>query len=105
LKTKQLDTKWIDRRKDITISELNMALGILVNFPKRIFGSIPFGRHWFAIRKLSGTWYNLDSQLSGPIAFQNEQELLLFIKEAEEETQLFLVMRCNSSSPVVISMV
>ena len=39
------------------------------------------GKHWFTIRKVDGTYFNLDSKLSEPQLLPTEQAARSFIKE------------------------
>lgn len=59
--------KWHDQR-DTEFSKLDLinCYALIVNV--RNNWSLPFleGRHWFALRKIRGSWYNLDSKLKQP---------------------------------------
>ncbi|KAG0590468.1 hypothetical protein KC19_1G101800 [Ceratodon purpureus] len=68
---------WFDRRKGVEdlLSEVagygDRLLGMIVNFSTKKWLGMWQGRHWVAIRKLQGMWYNLDSDNAAPICFVN----------------------------------
>lgn len=61
------EIKWFDKRKILTEKDLATPglLGFIVN--AKTF----FGRHWFTLRSFDNTWYNLDSKLENPAAFES----------------------------------
>ncbi|TRZ07490.1 hypothetical protein HGM15179_019618, partial [Zosterops borbonicus] len=74
------------------------VLGFLLNVPSRVtLGglALPLSRpHWIGVRELGGTFYNLDSKLSAPVAIGAEPELRQFLREALSRgpSELFLVV-------------
>lgn len=43
---------------------------------------IPLKRpHWFAVRKINDSYYNLDSKLAAPHCIGNDKEVITFLKE------------------------
>ena len=89
--------KWHDER-DIEFSapEFQTCFGVVVNLKTpgpiaNIFGS----RHWFALRKFNGKWYNLDSKLREPELLsdtiseegENDEDVLLrmFLAKLQKE--------------------
>ncbi|XP_020087145.1 josephin-like protein isoform X1 [Ananas comosus] len=72
---------WHDRRNGA--SSINLAgdtlIGIMLNVTVRRFIGFWRGRHWVALRNISGVWYNLDSDLGSPEQFQNEKEVTTFL--------------------------
>ena len=79
LNSRGKDVVWFDRRKGINGLFLEVAgygdrlLGIIANVPKPWLLGWWQGRHWVAICKLEGTWYNLDSNKAVPVAFVDEE--------------------------------
>jgi josephin len=59
--------KWNDQR-DTEFAKLDLRDCYAVIINVRNNWSLPFleGRHWFALRKIGGSWYNLDSRLERP---------------------------------------
>lgn len=51
-------------------------------------------KHWYVIRQLQGSFYNLDSKLSQPQLLGDREALLDFLRErlTEDKTQLLLVV-------------
>lgn len=71
---------WFDRRKgiDVLLSQVaeygDMLLGMIVNFSTKKLLGLWQGRHWVAVRKLQGMWYNLDSDNVAPVCFGNGED-------------------------------
>ncbi|KAI9072145.1 hypothetical protein K1719_045893 [Acacia pycnantha] len=70
---------WHDHRNGASSIDLNSPdatlMGIVLNVPvKRIFGFWK-SRHWVALRRIDGIWYNLDSDLASPEPFKDADEL------------------------------
>ncbi|CAK9866412.1 unnamed protein product [Sphagnum jensenii] len=84
LATRSKQVTWFDRRKDIR--SLNLAtsyaddgrllLGMIVNFWSPKLLGLWQSRHWVAIRKIQGTWYNLDSDNAAPLAFTDGEDAI-----------------------------
>lgn len=72
---------WHDRRNGSSSIPLddNNLLGIVLNVPVRRFGGIYRGRHWIALRRIEGVWYNLDSDLSSPGPFEDARDVREFM--------------------------
>lgn len=61
--------KWHDQRDSEFKKSpgLTSCNGVVVNIkPPGRFAALLGSRHWFAIKKLEGVWYNLDSKLPAP---------------------------------------
>ncbi|XP_002525606.2 josephin-like protein [Ricinus communis] len=72
---------WHDRRNgasSIDLDDDNM-FGIVLNVHVRRYAGLWKSRHWVALRKISGIWYNLDSDLHEPSAFQDVDEVRGFL--------------------------
>lgn len=54
-------------------------MGLVLNVPVRRYAGLWRSRHWVAVRKVEGVWYNLDSDLDGPFAFQRLEEVREFL--------------------------
>ena len=59
---------------------------------------MPFKRpHWFAVRKINDSYYNLDSKLSSPHCIGNEEKVIAFLTEllSLPAVQLFIIVGKN----------
>ncbi|KAM6032606.1 josephin-2 [Theristicus caerulescens] len=76
---------WWDKRRSLERLALGEILGFILNVPSRLslgFVALPFRRkHWFAVRQLDGTYYNLDSKLRAPVVIGGEAELRAFLRD------------------------
>ncbi|MQL94859.1 hypothetical protein Taro_027523 [Colocasia esculenta] len=74
---------WHDRRNGASSIGLDQSdetlAGIMLNVPVRKFAGLWRSRHWIALRRIDGLWYNLDSDLDKPKSFQNEDEVTEFV--------------------------
>ncbi|XP_062085142.1 josephin-like protein [Humulus lupulus] len=75
---------WHDRRNgassiDLDEPEEDALMGIVLNIPVKRFGGLCNSRHWVTLRKIGGTWYNLDSDLASPMAFKDTVEVRNFL--------------------------
>jgi hypothetical protein len=62
--------QWLDKRLpvDDKLVRLDEAEGVLCNVVMAtVFSSLWMQRHWFAVRKVGGVCYNLDSKLPAPV--------------------------------------
>eukprot|EP01018_Ginkgo_biloba_P025496 Gb_00351 [translate_table: standard] len=67
---------------DLTDST-NTFISIILNKAIRKFGGLWKRRHWIALRKVDGIWYNLDSDLARPLAFEHgDGELKEFLDQS-----------------------
>ncbi|XP_044540207.1 josephin-2-like, partial [Gracilinanus agilis] len=77
---------WWDRRRPLSQLALSQVLGFILNLPSPIslgLLSLPLQRrHWVALRKVGGIYYNLDSKLREPVALGGEDELRDFLSAA-----------------------
>ncbi|XP_022752659.1 josephin-like protein [Durio zibethinus] len=73
---------WHDSRNGASAIDLNdgMLMGIVINVPVRRYGGLWKGRHWMALRKIDGVWYNLDSDLQEPQCFKDCGEVREFLE-------------------------
>lgn len=75
--------KWHDRRDGASLINLDdpedKIMGIVLNIPVRKYGGLWKARHWVALRKIGGFWYNLDSDFSSPSAFKDAEEVREFL--------------------------
>ncbi|XP_074289902.1 josephin-like protein [Silene latifolia] len=76
---------WHDKRNgtgsiDLDGSE-NGLMGVLLNVSVRRYGGLWKGRHWVALRKIDGVWYNLDSDLKSPQLFKNVDDVRVFLDD------------------------
>lgn len=74
---------WHDRRNGASAIDLDGAsdklMGIILNIPVRRFAGLWKGRHWVALRRIEGLWYNLDSDFAAPFAFEDIEEVREFL--------------------------
>ncbi|KAG6611848.1 uncharacterized protein IUM83_14176 [Phytophthora cinnamomi] len=69
LQRKRYVMQWLDKREpvDDKLVKLDEAEGVLCNVVMTtMLSSLWQQRHWFAIRKVGGVCYNLDSKLQAP---------------------------------------
>ncbi|CAI5746782.1 unnamed protein product [Peronospora destructor] len=98
LQQKGYEMQWIDKRMavDENLVKFDEVEGVLCNVVMTtMFSSLWVQRHWFAIRKIQGVCYNLDSKLSVPVPFEKETECYQFLQELVNtgECELFLVLK------------
>lgn len=83
LKEKGKRVIWHDRRNGASSIDLDapqdVFMGIVINVSVRRFTGIWKSRHWIALRKIDGVWYNLDSDLPAPQPFQDTHKLREFL--------------------------
>ncbi|XP_050237119.1 josephin-like protein [Mercurialis annua] len=72
---------WHDRRNGASSIDLDSddMFGTMLNVHVRRYGGLWKSRHWVALRKICGIWYNLDSDLKEPVAFQDIIEVKEFL--------------------------
>lgn len=102
LEMKNYDLIWYDKRRELTEQslELSKAFGFIMNFPSDYtlgFISLPLirSRHWVAIRKINGDYYNLDSKLSKPkLIGTTDEDFLTYLKTemSSNDKELFIVV-------------
>ncbi|KAI9918232.1 hypothetical protein PsorP6_011841 [Peronosclerospora sorghi] len=90
--------QWVDKRQPVNdkLIKLDKIKGILCNVViTTILSNLWMQRHWFAIRKLHGVCYNLDSKLSAPRPFENDAKCYQFLQElvATGECELFVITK------------
>ncbi|KAK2160500.1 hypothetical protein LSH36_132g05020 [Paralvinella palmiformis] len=99
LQHKGFDTMWFDKRRSPSDLELDNIFGFILNIPTDLRLGIlhlPVQRkHWVAIRKVNGDFYNLDSKLNRPLLIGNNQQLVAFLKEQiqNKDKELLLVVK------------
>ncbi|KAL2317511.1 hypothetical protein Fmac_031387 [Flemingia macrophylla] len=73
LEEKGKSVVWHDRRNGASSIDLDapedVLMGIVINVSVTRFAGIWRSRHWIALRKIEGVWYNLDSDLVAPQPF------------------------------------
>lgn len=74
---------WHDRRNRASSIDLDGSderlMGVVLNVPVRRYAGLWRSRHWVTVRKIDGVWYNLDSDLRSPLAFENAEEVKGFL--------------------------
>ncbi|KAL4335010.1 hypothetical protein GQ457_07G042240 [Hibiscus cannabinus] len=86
---------WHDGRNGASSIDLDDAslMGFVVNVPVRRYAGLWKSRHWIAVRKIDGVWYNLDSDLQAPQCYMDCGEFLDFI--ISHDGQVLLVKNEN----------
>lgn len=84
LEGKEKVVAWHDRRNGASSIELDDGseenlMGIVLNVPVRRYAGLWRSRHWVAVRKINGVWYNLDSDLVTPRPFKDAGEVREFL--------------------------
>jgi len=75
-----------------TINPENI-FGYLVNIPSRLsLVSMLQGKHWFAVRCIGDTYYNLDSKLNKPLVIGRDVVQYLNTVLRTEHTELLLIV-------------
>lgn len=74
---------WHDRRNGASSVDLDapedVLMGIVINVTVTRFAGIWRSRHWIALRKIGGVWYNLDSDLDAPQPFHDTDKVREFL--------------------------
>ncbi|KGN47100.1 josephin-like protein [Cucumis sativus] len=99
LEEKGKSVVWHDHRNGAFSIDLDgpdhtcKLMGIVLNVSVRRFGGIWKSRHWVALRKIDGLWYNLDSDLPDPHPFKDTDELRQFLDHViNDNGEILLVM-------------
>lgn len=68
---------WHDRRNGASSIDLDESegklFGIVLNIPEKKYGGLWRSRHWVAMRRIEGVWYNLDSDFDAPYSFKDTE--------------------------------
>ncbi|EFJ15797.1 hypothetical protein SELMODRAFT_117430 [Selaginella moellendorffii] len=96
LSSRGLEARWHDRRSAIADDDLsrpNLA-GLIANTSSQRFLGLWRSRHWIALRRVHGSWYNLDSDLPMPVAMRGADEVRDFLNSLRDQgAELFFVFR------------
>ncbi|XP_033169714.1 josephin-like protein [Drosophila mauritiana] len=98
LQQRNCEAMWFDRRRDPHCLNLNAIFGFILNVPAQMslgyYIPLPFQmRHWLALRRVNGSYYNLDSKLREPKCLGNEEQFLEFLAtQLQMDHELFLVL-------------
>lgn len=100
LQSKQMNLEWFDKRKEISLSNLDTSktFGYILNIPSDYtFGFITLpisSRHWICVKKLKDDkFYNLDSKLEKPKCLGSEEDFVKYLQNEmkSNDKELFLV--------------
>lgn len=58
-----------------------------------------FSRHWFAVRRVHGVWYNLDSKLSEPVLLGEEAAAVKLLNEQLKDGAELIQLVVSSKGP------
>lgn len=98
LQTRDLCLVWFDKRKNIDGIDFGKVKGFILNAPsdyKLGFIKLPFDfKHWYLIKEVQGSFYNLDSKLDKPQLLGDRQSVLDFLRDrlVGDKTQMLLVV-------------
>lgn len=98
LQWREYEAVWFDKRLKVECLNLQHIFGFVVNKPSNVnlvWLEVPIKRpHWFAVRKINDSYYNLDSKLSSPQCIGNEDNLCEFLREllSLSAMQLFVIV-------------
>ncbi|KAK7372078.1 hypothetical protein VNO80_05447 [Phaseolus coccineus] len=81
LEEKGKSVVWHDHRKGASCIDIDapVLMGIVINVSVTRFGGIWRSRHWIALRKIDGVWFNLDSDLPAPQSFLDAHNVREFL--------------------------
>ncbi|GAB9469561.1 hypothetical protein Gpo141_00006837 [Globisporangium polare] len=101
LEEKGYQMQWVDKRRPVNreLLDCDAIEGVLCNVVTSNFlRSVWESRHWFAIKKIGGVYYNLDSKLAKPVAFASEDECFRFLQELVDtgECELFSIAKADA---------
>ncbi|XP_031488287.1 josephin-like protein [Nymphaea colorata] len=87
---------WHDRRNDASAINLDQSpdtlTGLMLNVPVKRFAGLWNSRHWIAVRRIHGLWYNLDSDLREPVTFKDDNEMKEFLNASLTEGGEILII-------------
>ncbi|XP_017016241.2 josephin-like protein [Drosophila takahashii] len=98
LQQRNCEAVWFDRRRDPHCLNLKAIFGFILNVPAQMnlgyYIQLPFQmRHWLALRRIDGSYYNLDSKLREPRCLGDEESFLAFLSShLQTDHELFLVL-------------
>ncbi|XP_014244097.1 josephin-like protein [Cimex lectularius] len=98
LQRKGCEAIWFDKRKSPESLQLSQICGFILNVPSDYrlgFVLLPLKkRHWIAIRRISGVYYNLDSKLDAPHMIGQEKDLMDYLQDQLDckEKELFVIV-------------
>ncbi|XP_016962872.1 josephin-like protein [Drosophila biarmipes] len=98
LQQRNCEAVWFDRRRDPQCLNLGAIFGFILNVPAQMslgyYIPLPFQmRHWLALRRINGSYYNLDSKLREPRCLGAEEQFLEFLaSQLQLDHELFLVL-------------
>ncbi|XP_039041544.1 josephin-like protein [Hibiscus syriacus] len=72
---------WHDGRNGASSIDLDdgLLMGIVVNVHVKRYAGLWKSRHWIAVKRIYGVWYNLDSDLQAPQCFEDCGEVREFL--------------------------
>nr|CAG4652297.1 EOG090X0HOM [Triops cancriformis] len=98
---KGCEMSWFDKRRGPKDIDLRKVTGLILNVPcKPFLGllTLPWERnHWLTLKYVQGSYYNLDSKLSGPEIIGGPEELcaLMEFHLQQKDHELFVVGKQN----------
>jgi josephin len=109
LQSKQMNLEWFDKRKEITLENLDSSntFGYILNIPSDYtfgFVTLPIkSRHWISIKRLKDEkFYNLDSKLDKPKCLGNDEEFIKYLQNEmkSNDKELFLVYQAKDEKTI-----
>ncbi|TMW66847.1 hypothetical protein Poli38472_011963 [Pythium oligandrum] len=107
LQQRGFSMQWTDKRQRVTREtiDLDAIEGVLCNVVTfgGWFRRVLEQRHWFALRKINGVVYSLDSKLPAPMPFTDDDACRQFLQELLDtgECELFAVTRVQPEQTTV----
>ncbi|KAJ0395646.1 hypothetical protein ATCC90586_003054 [Pythium insidiosum] len=96
LQQQGFDMQWVNKTQRVApeTMDFDAVVGVLCNVITTggLWRRILEQRHWFAIRKIDGLCFNLDSKLDEPMPFAGDDECRRFLQELLDtgECELFI---------------
>lgn len=95
---------WHDNRKPLDFRLIESCFGIIINITTQKFSryfnffSLPYSRrHWFTIKKINNSYYNLDSILNSPENLgSNIEKICLILDEIIKTREAQVMFVCKT---------
>ncbi|OQR97652.1 Josephin-2-like [Achlya hypogyna] len=94
LQRQGFEVSYFDVRRPMEALPLETSVGLVCNVPQSSLLGLWQSRHWFTIRKVHDTYYNLDSKLATALPFNDAAAVRTYLAKslAEQPTTTILVV-------------